>query len=182
MTTTADFSDDSSPVAADLVELAQDTAMSARSFVEVVDAIAFAQSPDESLSILLLELSALLVAGAPLGAIVDVAAEAFEPDPDSEPDVSDLRRRLHQLLGPADDYARVLDPHLGVEVIVARLSDDLSDICAALMRGLAHYASGRDIEALRSWQFSYLAFWGQAAACALRAVQSLAALVRADSG
>jgi Domain of unknown function (DUF5063) len=166
---------------ADLADIADDMAEAAREFVTVVESVAVAHSPDESVSILLLELSSLLASGAPLGAIVDVVPEErFEPDAGAEPDVSRLRDALAALLGPADEYVEVFDPYSGPQVVGARLSDDLADICADLLHGLAHHAAGRTLEALWWWQFSYLSTWGQGASAALRALQSLVAHVRLE--
>jgi hypothetical protein len=166
---------------ADLADIAEDMAAAAREFVTAVEAVAAAESPDESISILLLELSGLLASGAPLGAIVDVVPEErFEPDAGAEPDVDRLREALRELLGPADSYAEVFDPYSGPEVVAARLSDDLAEICSDLLHGLAHHAAGRILEALWWWQFSYLSTWGPAASAALRALQSLVAHVRLE--
>jgi hypothetical protein len=166
---------------ADLAEIADDMAAAARQFIAVVEAVAAADGPDESISILLLELSGLLASGAPLGAIVDVVpSERFEPDAGAEPDVDRLRDALRELLGPADEYVEVFDPYSGPEVVPARLSDDLADICSDLLHGLAHHAAGRPLEALWWWQFSYLSTWGQGASAALRALQSLVAHVRLE--
>ena len=166
---------------ADLADIATDMAAAARGFVAAVEAVAAAESPNESVSILLLELSGLLAAGAPLGAIVDVVPEErFEPDAGAEPDVDALREALRLLLGPADEYVEVFDPYSGPEVVPARLSDDLADICSDLLHGLAHHADGRTLEALWWWQFSYLSTWGQGASAALRALQSLVAHVRLE--
>ncbi len=166
---------------ADLADIADDVAAAATEFVEAIEAVAAADSPDESISILLLELSALLASGAPLGAIVDVVPSAdFEPDAGYEPDVDRLREALRELLGPADEYVEVFDPFSGPDVVAARLSDDLADICSDLLHGLAHHEAGRLLEALWWWQFSYLSTWGQAASSALRALQSLVAHVRLE--
>ena len=166
---------------ADLSDIADDVARAAAEFVTAVEAVAAAQQPDESISILLLELSALLAAGAPRGAIVDVVPDdRFEPDAGAEPDVSRLRDALVTLLGVADEYAEVFDPYSSPEVVVARLSDDLAGICSDLLHGIAHHAAGRTLEALWWWQFSYLSTWGQAASAALRALQSLVAHVRLE--
>jgi len=163
----------------DLAEIADDMAGAATQFITVVEAVAAQQSPDESISILLLELSSLLASGAPLGAIVDVVpSERFEPDAGFEPEVDRLRGALRELLGPADEYVEVFDPFSGPEVVPARLSDDLADICSDLLHGLAHHSAGRPLEALWWWQFSYLSTWGQGASAALRALQSLVAHVR----
>ena len=164
---------------ADLADIAQDVAVAAREFVTVVETVARAGNPAESISILLLELSSLLESGAPLGAIVDVVPnERFEPDAGIEPDIDRLRDALRAMLGPADEYVEVFDPYSGPEVVPARLSDDLSDICSDLLHGLAHHRAGRSLEALWWWQFSYLSTWGQGASAALRALQSLVAHVR----
>ena len=163
----------------DLADIADDMAIAAQQFISTVEAVASAASPDASISILLLELSGLLASGAPLGAIVDVVPpQRFEPDAGAEPDVDRLRHALRELLGPADEYAEIFDPYSGPEVVHARLSDDLADICADLLHGLAHHAAGRPLEALWWWQFSYLSTWGQGASAALRALQSLVAHVR----
>ena len=165
----------------DLAEIADEMAAAATQFIAVVEAVAGEESPDESISILLLELSGLLASGAPLGAIVDVVPhERFEPDAGAEPEVDRLRDALRELLGPADEYVEVFDPYSGPEVVPARLSDDLADICSDLLHGLAHYRAGRLLEALWWWQFSYLSTWGQGASAALRALQSLVAHVRLE--
>ena len=166
---------------ADLADIADDMAAAATQFISVVEAVAGEASPDESISILLLELSSLLASGAPLGAIVDVVPnERFEPDAGIEPDIDRLRDALRELLGPADEYVEVFDPYSGPDVVPARLSDDLSDICSDLLHGLQHHRAGRPLEALWWWQFSYLSTWGQGASAALRALQSLVAHVRLE--
>jgi hypothetical protein len=172
---------DVEPAPADLVDLSDHMAGAATQFVRSIEAVASAGTPDESVSILLLELSSLLAAGAPLGAIEDVVPDdRFEPDAGAEPDIDKLRNRLHELLGPVDDYVEVFDPYAGPEVMAARLSDDLSQITSDLLHGLAHHAAGRPLEALWWWQFSYLSTWGVAASAALRALQSLVAHVRLE--
>ena len=169
------------PEPADLAELADHVAASAAQFVSAIEVVAGAENPDEVVSILLLELSSLLAAGAPLGAIEDVVPdERFEPDAGPEPDIDRLRNRLHELLGPVDDYVEVFDPYAQPELVAARLSDDLSQITSDLLHGLAHQAAGRRLEALWWWQFSYLSTWGPAASAALRALQSLVAHVRLE--
>ena len=172
---------DSATEPADLADLSDHTATAAAQFVRAVEVVAAADHPDEVISILLLELSSLLAAAAPLGAIEDVVPDdRFEPDAGPEPDVDRLRNRLHELLGPIDDYAEVFDPDATPEVMAARLSDDLSQITSDLLHGLAHSAAGRSLEALWWWQFSYLSTWGPAASAALRALQSVIAHVRLE--
>lgn len=165
----------------DLSVLADDLARAARAFVESVQDVAAAANPDETVSRLLLDLSALLGTGAALGAIVDVVPdEKFEPDAGYEVDVDLVRTRLRELLGPADDYVEVFDPYATAELVPARLSDDVAEICTDLLHGLSHHLTGRPLEALWWWQFSYLSTWGPRAASALRALQSLVAHVRLD--
>ncbi|MBI1378849.1 MAG: DUF5063 domain-containing protein [Frankiales bacterium] len=166
---------------ADLADIAADMAHASARFVSSVEAVAAAADPDAAISILLLELSALLAAGAPLGALADVTPrDEYEPDAGAEPSLDRVRDALRDMLGPADEYAEVFDPFSGPEVVTARLSDDLADVTADLLHGLAHHAAGRTLEALWWWQFSYLNNWGQAASAAVRAIQSLMAHVRLE--
>ena len=157
-------------------------AAAATQFISVVEAVAGRGEPGR----VHLDPAARAVrrcsrSGAPLGAIVDVVPnERFEPDAGIEPDIDRLRDALRELLGPADEYVEVFDPYSGPEVVPARLSDDLSDICSDLLHGLAHHRAGRPLEALWWWQFSYLSTWGQGASAALRALQSLVAHVRLE--
>lgn len=167
--------------AADLASLADHMGESAAQFVSAIEVVAGADSTDEVIAVLLLELSSLLASGAPLGAIEDVVPDdRFEPDAGFEPDVDKIRVRLRELLGPVDEYVEVFDPYAAPELLVARLSDDLSGITSDLLHGLAHLAAGRRLEALWWWQFSYLSTWGPAASAALRALQSLVAHVRLE--
>ena len=167
---------------ADLADLADDLARAAGAFVTSVQAVADAGAPDETVSILLLELSSLLAAGAPLGAIVDVEPEErFEPDAGYDVDVDLVRTRLRDLLGAADDYVEVFDPYAEARVVPAKLSDDLADICTDLLHGLSHHLAGRSAEALWWWQFSYVAHWGNEASGALRALQSIVSHDRLDT-
>ncbi len=166
----------------DLQDIADSLAEETRTFVAVVEALAQGERPEEAVSLLLLEFSMLLATGARLGAIDDVVPEEnWEPDAGREPDVDELRDALRAQLEPIDDYVEVFDPYAGVDVVPARLSDDLAGIVADLLHGLAHHAAGRVLEALWWWQFSYLATWGQAASAGLRALQSLVAHVRLGS-
>lgn len=169
--------------AEDLAEFAEQIAVQVRSFLISVREIA--AQPDEegvdeglaSLPYLLLEVSQLLLAGARLGAFEDfVPEERFETDSGPDPDLDAMRDRLAALFEGLDEYAEVFDPYgAPPEVTVNRLSDDLTAIANDLVHGLAHYESGRVIEALWWWQFSYVSTWGHAASAVLRAIQSLIA-------
>jgi hypothetical protein len=166
----------------DLSEFTADIAVQVESFIIALTAVARGDDPDRAVSMLLLEVSQLTLAGGRLGAITDVIPEErFEPDAGPDPDVDELRRRLAELLDPIDTYTEVFDPYdVTVEPVRCSLSDDLADVVADLAHGLAHYRAGRASEALWWWQFSYLSNWGATASAALRALQSVVAHVRLD--
>ena len=172
MTTTDDFGDFTIEIA-DQVE----------SFCVAVREIAAGEDPDYAISLLLLEISQLLLAGGRLGAISDVVPEEeFEPDAGADPDIDELRVALATLLDPIDEYAEVFDPYEPrPELVICRISDDLSDVAANLLHGLQHYKAGRESEALWWWQFSYLSHWGSLASTTLRALQSVIAHDRLDA-
>ncbi|WP_129666880.1 DUF5063 domain-containing protein [Phytoactinopolyspora endophytica] len=152
------------------------------SFLLAVKEIARGDDPASTLSLLLLEVSQLSLAGGRLGAISDIVPqERFEPDTGPDADVDELRERLAKLLDPIDTYVEVVDP---VEpdrgVIAFHLSDDLASIVADLLHGLSHFREGRTVEALWWWQFSYLSSWGSSCGAVLRALHSLIAHTRLD--
>jgi hypothetical protein len=161
-------------------EFTVDVADQIESFLIALGAVARGDFPGGTLSILLLEVSQLLLAGGRLGAVVDVVpSERFEPDAGVDPDADGLRERLAELLGPADDYVEVFDPYIrDGEIVQSRLSDDIADVAADLYHGLAHFKAGRADEALWWWQYSYLANWGSTASSALRALHSAVAHTR----
>jgi hypothetical protein len=165
-------------------EFTADIAAQIESFLIAVGAVARGDFPGGTLSILLLEVSQLLLAGGRLGAVVDVVPnERYEPDAGVDPDADGLRERLAELLEPVDEYVEVFDPYQrDREVIASRLSDDLADVAADLFHGLAHFRAGRANEALWWWQYSYLANWGSTASSALRALHSAVAHTRLDTG
>jgi len=166
----------------DLEDFAADIADQIESFVIAVTEVAKAESPDQAVSLLLLEVSQLLLAGGRLGAIVDVVPDdRFEPDAGYDPDVDTLRESLARLLEPIDSYTEVFDPYGAAEVDSFQLSDDLAAIVNDLSHGLAHYRDGRWPEALWWWQFSYLSHWGTQAGAALRALHAVVAHVRLDA-
>jgi len=167
----------------DLSDFTAEIADQVESFVVAVREIAAGQSPDHAISLLLLEVSQLMLAGGRLGAIHDVVPkERFEPDTGLDADVEGVRDSLGNLLEPVDDYAEVFDPYAPLpEVVTNRLSDDLADIIAELMHGLQHFRAGRSDEALWWWQFSYLSNWGSTAGSVLRALHSVVSHVRLDA-
>jgi len=164
-------------------DFAVQIADSVESFVLAVTEVAKGDEPGSAISLLLLEVSQLLLAGGRLGAIEDVVPDdRFEPDAGPEPDGVELRERLAVLLAPIDVYHEVFDPYGPPEKPSAfRISDDLAGVVAELQHGLTHYREGRISEALWWWQFSYLSNWGSTCTAVLRALQSLIAHVRLDS-
>ena len=164
-------------------EFAAEIADQVESFLVALRAIARGDDPSSTLSLLLLEVSQLGLAGGRLGAIADVVPEErFEPDAGYDADVEELRDRLARLLAPIDEYVEVhdpIDPDRGAATF--RLSDDLASISEQLLHGLQHYREGREVEALWWWQFSYLSDWGATAGGVQRALHSLIAHTRLDS-
>ena len=163
-----------------LVDLADEIAASFADVVTAIERLATEEHDGEMIAMLLLELSAVLLEGARLGALADVLpGERFEPDTGREPDLDRIRLPLRARLGELDTYGEVFDPYDHAAVVVrSALSDDLATIADELLHGLAHHRAGRPLEALWWWQFSYITSWGPAASAALRAVQSLVAHVR----
>jgi hypothetical protein len=168
--------------AGDYDEFAAEIADQIESFVVAVHEIAQGRDPGSTLSLLLLEVSQLMLAGGRLGAIVDVVPEErFEPDAGYDPDVDELRERLSLLLDPVDEYVEVHDPvDLSRGAAHFLLSDEIAGICSELIHGLQHFRDGRVVEALWWWQFSYLSSWGTSGGGVLRALHSLIAHTRLD--
>jgi hypothetical protein len=168
--------------AEDYAEFTAEIADQVESFLVAVREIARGDDPGSTLSLLLLEVSQLALAGGRLGAITDVVPDGrFEPDPGPDSDVDELRERLAELLEPVDDYVEIIDPvdpARGADGFL--LSADLASIASDLLHGLTHYRDGRTVEALWWWQFSYLSSWGATCGGVLRALQSLIAHTRLD--
>jgi len=164
-------------------EFAVQIADSVNSFVLALHEIAKGDEPGSAVSLLLLEVSQLLLTGGRLGAVEDVVPDdRFEPDTDPEPDGDELREKLADLLAPIDVYHEVFDPYGPLEKPATfRISDDLAGVVADLRHGLTHYEEGRISEAVWWWQFSYLSNWGSTCTGVLRALLSLVAHVRLDS-
>lgn len=174
--------DNREPLDDDLRALADETAAEGLAFLTVVREIAGGAVPDQTVPVLAMALSQILVTGTRLGAISDVVpASRFEPDLGSDEDVETLRLQLAQLFTGLDDYADVVDPMTSTTMARAQISGDIAEVCAALMHGLRHHAEGQLSEALWWWQFSYLSTWGSRAAGALRALQSILAHIRLDA-
>src|SRR3954452_11131584 len=172
------------PLSAELEEFAQQIADQVESFLIAVRAIARGDATGgEAISLLLLVVSQVLLAGGRLGVEADFQpAEEYEPDPGPDPDLDDMRLRLAVLLEGVDAYTEVFDPYVDPpELVSSLLSDDVTSIAASLAHGLRHYKAGRVSEALWWWQFSYVASWGGEASSVLRALQSVVAHDRLDA-
>ncbi len=167
----------------DLSEFTAEIADQVESFVVSVREIAAGEDPNHAISLLLLQLSQLTLAGGRLGAIQDVVPdERFEPDSGYDPDLEGVRTSLAAMLRAIDDYTEVFDPIAPEpELVHSRISDDIAGILSALVHGLQHYRAGRSVEALWWWQFSYLSDWGSTAGAVLRALQSVVSHVRLDA-
>jgi len=171
-------------LASELEDFAQQIADQVESFLLALQAMARGEAPGgAAISLLLLEVSQVLLAGGRLGVHADFTpAEQYEPDAGPDPDLDAMRLRLAVLLEPVDVYAEVFDPYVDPpEIVTSLLSDDLASIAAALAHGLRHYRAGRVSEALWWWQFSYVSSWGAEASGVLRALQSIVAHDRLDA-
>jgi hypothetical protein len=122
----------------DLSDFTIEIADQVESFVVAVREIAAGEDPDYAISLLLLEISQLLLAGGRLGAISDVVPrERFEPDAGFDPDLEGLRTSLANLLEPIDEHTTLFDAYASEpEVYTSRLSDDIADVMSDLLHGL----------------------------------------------
>ncbi|MEI2711757.1 MAG: DUF5063 domain-containing protein [Nocardioides sp.] len=150
------------------------------SFLLSLRAIAAEADGGSAVSLLLLEISQVLLAGARLGAVQDFQPQTeYQPDVGPDADLDELRLRLAELLGSVDTYGFVFDPY-EPEMVESQLSDDLTSIAADIENGLRHYRRGDVNEALWWWQFSYVSNWGNLAGAALNALLSVVSHDRLD--
>jgi Domain of unknown function (DUF5063) len=171
-------------VHSDLEDFAQQIADQVESFLLALEAIARGETTGgRAVSLLLLEVSQVLLAGGRLGVHTDFTpVEKYEPDAGPDPDLDAMRLRLAVLLEGVDAYSEVFDPYVDPpEMVSSLLSDDLTSIATALAHGLRHFRAGRVNEALWWWQFSYVSSWGNEASGVLRALQSVVAHDRLDA-
>ena len=162
-------------------EFAQQIADQVESFLIALQAIARENDGGRAISLLLLEISQVLLAGARLGAQRDFTPIAeYQPDVGPEPDLDAMRLRLAEMLDSVDTYSYVFDPYVP-DVVESQLSDDLTSIAYDLENGLRHYRLGNLEEALWWWQFSYVSSWGNLAGVALNALLSVVAHDRLDA-
>ncbi|MCL8025528.1 DUF5063 domain-containing protein [Nocardioides bruguierae] len=161
--------------------LAQDIADTVGGFLVALRAMATERDGGRAVSLLLLEISQVLLAGARLGAQRDFTPRSeYQPDVGPEPDLDDMRLSLADMLGGVDTYGFVFDPYVP-DVVESQLSDDLTSIATDLDTGLRHYQQGNVAEALWWWQFSYVSSWGNLAGAALNALLSVVAHDRLDA-
>jgi hypothetical protein len=161
-------------------KFAREIGDSVESFLLALRAIAREADAGQAISLLLLEISQVLLAGARLGAQQDFTPiSEYQPDVGPEADIDDLRLRLADMLGNVDTYSFVFDPYVP-EVVESQLSDDLASIATDLENGLRHYRAGDLAEALWWWQFSYVSSWGNLAGAALNALLMVVAHDRLD--
>ena len=161
-------------------EFGQQIADQVESFLLALRAVAREGDVGSAVSLLLLEISQVLLAGARLGAQQDFVPPAeYQPDVGPEADLDQLRLRLAAMLDGIDPYSFVFDPY-DAEIVESMLSDDLTSIAGDLENGLRHYRNGNVREALWWWQFSYVSSWGNLAGAALSALHSVVAHDRLD--
>lgn len=169
------------PLDPETEEFAQQIADQVESFLIALQAIAREADGGRAISLLLLEISQVLLAGARLGAQQDFTPIAeYQPDVGPEADIDEMRLALAEMLGGIDTYSFVFDPYVP-EVVESQLSDDLTSIATDLENGLRHYRLGNVSEALWWWQFSYVSSWGNLAGAALNALLSVVAHDRLDT-
>jgi hypothetical protein len=165
----------------ELEEFAQQIADQVASFLLALQAISREADAGRSISLLLLEVSQVLLAGARLGVQADFTPiQEYQPDVGPDPDLDEMRLRLARMLDNVDTYTFNFDPY-DPELVTSQLSDDLTSIATDLANGLRHYRTGNLEEALWWWQFSYVASWGNSASAALRALQSVVTHDRLDT-
>ena len=168
------------PLDEETLEFAQQIADSVASFLLALRAIAREADAGRAISLLLLEISQVLLAGGRLGAQRDFTpAGKYQPDVGAEADLDEMRLRLAEILGNLDTYSFVFDPYVP-EVVESQLSDDLTSIASDLENGLRHYRLGNIGEALWWWQFSYVSSWGNLAGAVLNALLSVVSHDRLD--
>ena len=161
-------------------EFAGQIADQVESFLIALRAVAAEGDAGRSISLLLLEISQILLAGARLGAQVDFTPEEdYQPDVGPDADLDGLRLRLAEMFGDVDTYSFVFDPY-DPEQVESQLSDDLTSIASDLENGLRHHRLGNTAEALWWWQFSYVSSWGNLAGAMLNALLSVVAHDRLD--
>jgi len=169
-----------SKVSSDTEDFAQSIADSFSSFLLALREIAREGNVGPAISLLLLEISQISLAGARLGAQQDFEPrQEYQPDVGPESDLDEMRLRLAAMLDNLDTYSFVFDPY-DPEQVESQISDDLTSIAADLENGLRHFRLGNTAEALWWWQFSYVSSWGNLAGAVLNALLSVVSHDRLD--
>jgi hypothetical protein len=167
-------------VESETVRFADEIAASFGGFLEALPVIAREATGGQAISLLLLQISQVSLAGARLGAQRDFAPrDEYQPDVGPDADLDDLRMRLAELLVDVDTYSYVFDPY-APDLVESLLSDDITGIVSDLELGMRHYRVGDVEEALWWWQFSYVSSWGTLAGAAQKALISVVAHDRLD--
>src|SRR3981189_2814122 len=113
--------------------LADQIAVNVKNFVDGVEALAHGGG-DETVPLLLLEVSQILLAGAQLGASSDVILPGnWEPEGGGDPAPAGRRAGLAARLSAVDEYAEVFDPYKDSSCLPFRISDDIADVAADLI-------------------------------------------------
>ena len=129
------------PLTPETEEFAQQIADQVESFLIAVRAIARGEATGgEAISMLLLVVSQVLLAGGRLGVQADFQpADEYEPDPGPDPDLDAMRHRLGVLFEDFDAFTVVFDPYDPVPQLVPELlSDELVGNRERLGRWLGH--------------------------------------------
>jgi hypothetical protein len=169
------------PLDPETEEFAQQIADQMASFLLALREIAREGDAGSAISLLLLEVSQVLLAGARLGAQRDFTPIAeYQPDVGPDADLDEMRLRLARMLDSIDTYSFVFDPY-DPEVVISQISDDLTSVASDLDNGLRHYNAGDVEEALWWWQFSYVSSWGNLAGAVLNALVMVVAHDRLDA-
>jgi hypothetical protein len=169
------------PTGRDWRSQADRIAVHARDFLDALAALGRGEGGDEIVPLLLLEVAQVMLAGAQLGASMDVIPPGnAEPDVGADPDLDELRTGLAERLAACDEYAELFDPYRDAKPTAFRLSDDLAAVAMDLIHGMRHYQAGRRAEALWWWQYSYVNHWGTHGGAALRALHAVVAHARLD--
>src|SRR5690349_19857678 len=146
-------------VESETVRFADDIAASVGAFLDGVRVIAAEATPGQAISLLLLQIGEIALAGARPGAQRDLAPrDEYHPDVGPDVDHHALRMRLAELLGNVDTMSYVFDPYQPA-LVESQLSDDIAAIASDLENGMRHYRVGDVDEALWWWQFSYVSNW-----------------------
>src|SRR6201989_1649821 len=105
--------------------LADQVAVNVKNFIDGVEALA-QSGGDETLPLLMLELSQILLAEPQRGASSDVILPRnWEPEVGDDPDLDALRTGLAGRLSAADEHAEAFEPYKDTSCVPVRISDDV---------------------------------------------------------